>query len=75
MVTLDRFQNSDKSIRFSVQDSGIGIPPENDFKKYFLIQFTQADASMSRRFWRHWIRHQYLQKNRLEQLMGGKLHG
>ncbi|WP_350979905.1 ATP-binding protein, partial [Shewanella sp. AC34-MNA-CIBAN-0136] len=47
-VTLTVSQNSDKSIRFSVQDSGIGIPPER--LKSIFDPFTQADASMSRRF-------------------------
>jgi two-component system sensor histidine kinase/response regulator len=69
-VTLTVSQNSDKSIRFSVQDSGIGIPPER--LKSIFDPFTQADASMSRRFGGTGLGTSI--SKQLVALMGGELH-
>lgn len=69
-VTLTVSQNSDKSIRFSVQDSGIGIPPER--LKNIFDPFTQADASMSRRFGGTGLGTSI--SKQLVTLMGGELH-
>ena len=47
-VHRDSRENNRSLVRFSVRDSGIGIPPE---KQPLLFQpFTQADSSMSRRY-------------------------
>ena len=69
-VTLIVAKNSNNSLRFSVQDSGIGIPPER--LKNIFDPFTQADASMSRRFGGTGLGTSI--SKQLVTLMGGELH-
>jgi signal transduction histidine kinase len=47
-VTLLKQTSTHANVRFSVSDTGIGIPPEK-VKKLF-TSFTQADASTTRKF-------------------------
>ncbi|WP_235075948.1 MHYT domain-containing protein [Marinomonas profundimaris] len=69
-VTLTVSKNSNHSLRFSVQDSGIGIPAER--MKSIFDPFTQADASMSRRFGGTGLGTSI--SKQLITLMGGELH-
>ncbi|WP_196138327.1 HAMP domain-containing sensor histidine kinase [Aliikangiella sp. G2MR2-5] len=43
-----KIENDDKALRFSVEDTGIGIP--KDKLSYIFEQFTQVDGSQSRKF-------------------------
>ncbi len=47
-VQLDRHEGEAVCLRFSVKDTGIGVPPEK--QKAIFDAFSQADASMTRRY-------------------------
>ncbi len=47
-VTVERAAAGKESVRFTVQDSGVGIAPEAQGKLF--AKFSQADASTTRRF-------------------------
>jgi PAS domain S-box-containing protein len=65
----ESFDDSGVCLRFTVQDSGIGIPPEA--QEAIFDAFTQADSSTSRRFGGSGLGLAICQK--LVHLMGGKI--
>ncbi|NLV00429.1 histidine kinase [Marinomonas sp. UCMA 3892] len=69
-VTLNVLKLQDGKIRFSVTDSGIGIPEER--LTHIFDPFTQADASMSRRFGGTGLGTSI--SKQLVTLMGGQIH-
>jgi two-component system, sensor histidine kinase and response regulator len=69
-VTLTISKLQDDKIRFSVADSGIGIPAER--LTHIFDPFTQADASMSRRFGGTGLGTSI--SKQLVTLMGGQIH-
>jgi CheY-like chemotaxis protein len=64
-------QRAEEAIRISVQDTGIGIPPERQAQVF--EAFTQADNSITRRFGGTGLG--LTISNRLVQLMGAQLGG
>ncbi|SHF44150.1 multi-sensor hybrid histidine kinase [Marinomonas polaris DSM 16579] len=69
-VTLNISKLQDSKIRFSVTDTGIGIPEER--LTHIFDPFTQADASMSRRFGGTGLGTSI--SKQLVTLMGGQIH-
>jgi CheY-like chemotaxis protein len=69
-VTLTVSKRQDGKIHFSVKDSGIGIAAER--LKHIFDPFTQADASMSRRFGGTGLGTSI--SKQLVTLMGGEMH-
>lgn len=69
-VTLSLSKQDDNKIRFTIEDTGIGI--EQERLDSIFESFTQADASMSRRFGGTGLGTTISQQ--LVELMGGKIH-